>query len=131
MRINGAIETPPDNNRALFRQSVLDTILHILKTERVSVEYIGYKPDPSGVHPIDQEVTEYDDCIYVSMNVTGFSLNPLDGTTTSDDLVATFVDLFESKTHRHLAVESAVVRKASRQRFVEMSSDWKLYLRHG
>lgn len=131
VKISGFIETPPEHNRELFRQSIIDTILFILKTERVSIEYIGYKPDHSGVHPIDQEVTEYEDCVFVSMNVTGLSLNPLDGSQTKDDLIKTFVDVFEHKTHRHLEVDSTVVRKGKKQRIIKMSSDWKLYLKHG
>ena len=131
VKINGMIETPPENNREHFRQSIIETVLYILKTERVSIEYIGYKPDPSGVHPLNEEVTEYEDCVYVSMNVTGMSLNPLDGQQTNDDLIKTFVDVFEHKTHRHLEIDSTLVRKGKKQRIIEMSSDWKLYLNHG
>lgn len=131
VKISGTIETPPENSRELFRQSVIETVLFILKTERVSIEYIGYKPDCSGVHPINEEITEYEDCVYVSMNVTGLSLNPLDGTQTNDDLIKTFVDVFENKTHRHLEIDSTLVRKGKKQRIIEMSSDWKLYLKHG
>ncbi len=131
VKICGVIETPPEHNRELFRQSIIETVLYILKTERVTIEYIGYKPDHSGVHPINHDVTEYEDCVYVSMNVTGLTLNPLDGSQTSDDLVKTFVDVFENKTHRHLEVDSTIVRKGKRQRIIEMTSDWKLYLNHG
>lgn len=131
VRINGTIESPPENNRELFRQSIIETILYILKTERVSIEYIGYKPDNSGVHPLNQDITEYEDCVYVSLNVIGMSLNPLDGSQTNDDLIKTFVDIFENKTHRHLEIDSTVVRKGRKQRIIEMSSDWKLYLKHG
>lgn len=131
VRICGMIETPPESNREQFRQSIIETILYILKTERVSVEYIGYKPDHSGLHPIDQAVTEYEDCVYVSLNVRGMALNPLDGTESEDDLIKKFVDVFENKTHRHLEIDSTIVRKGARQRIIEMSSDWKLYLSHG
>lgn len=131
VRICGNIETPPENNRELFKQSIIETVLYVLKTEDVSIEYLGYKPDHSGVHPLNQDVTEYEDCVYVSMNVYALRLNPLDGSQTNDDIIKTFVEVFENKTHRHLEIDSTLVRKGKRQRIIEMSSDWKLYLKHG
>lgn len=131
VKICGTIEIPPENNRELFKQSIIETVLHILKTQEVSIEYIGYKPDHSGVHPLDQNVTEYEDCVFVSMNVYEMELNPLDGMQSNQDIIKTFVEVFENKTHRHLEIDSTLVRKGKRQRIIEMSSDWKLYLKHG
>lgn len=131
VKIRGSIETPPENNRELFKQSIIETVLYLLKTEDVSIEYIGYKPDHSGVHPLNQDATEYEDCVFVSMNVNALRLNPLDGTQTNEDIIKTFVDVFENKTHRHLEIDSTIVRKGKKQRIIEMSSDWKLYLKHG
>lgn len=131
VKICGSIESPPDNNRELFKQSVIETVLHILKTEDVVIEYIGYKADASGVHPLDQNMTEYEDCVFVSLNVRGMALNPLDGTQSNQDIIKTFVEVFEDKTHRHLEIDSTLIRKGKKQRIIEMSSDWKLYLKHG
>lgn len=131
VKICGTIETPPENNRELFKQSIIETVLYILKTQDVSIEYIGYKPDHSGIHPLDQNVTEYEDCIFVSLNVNGLALNPLDGMQTDDDIINIFVDEFENKTHRHLEIDSTLIRKGKKQRIIELRSDWKLYLKHG
>lgn len=131
VKICGSIETPPDNSRELFKQSVIDTVLYILRTEDVTIEYIGYKADTSGVHPLNQHATQYEDCVFVSLNVNGMALNPLDGTQSQQDIIKIFVDVFENKTHRHLEIDSTLIRKGKRQRIIEMSSDWKLYLRHG
>ena len=131
VKICGSIEIPPENNRELFKNSVIETVLYILKTEEVTIEYIGYKPDISGVHPLDQNITEYEDCVFVSLNVRGMQLNPLDGTQSNQDIISKFVDVFENKTHRHLEIDSTLVRKGKKQRIIEMSSDWKLYLKHG
>lgn len=131
VKICGSIETPPENNRELFKQSIIDTVLFVLKTQDVSIEYIGYKPDHSGVHPLNEDITEYEDCVFVSLNVNGLALNPLDGTETNEDIIKIFVDEFENKTHRHLEIDSTLIRKGKRQRIIEMRSDWKLYLKHG
>lgn len=131
VKICGSIETPPENNRELFRQSIIDTVLYVLKTQDVSIEYIGYKPDNSGVHPLDQDATEYEDCVFVSLNVNGLALNPLDGTQTNEDIIKIFVDEFENKTHRHLEIDSTLIRKGKKQRIIALRSDWKLYLSHG
>lgn len=131
VKICGAIETPPENNRELFKQSIIDTVLYVLKTQDVSIEYIGYKPDNSGVHPLNEDMTEYEDCVFVSLNVNGLALNPLDGTQSNEDLIKIFVDEFENKTHRHLEIDSTLIRKGKKQRIIELRSDWKLYLKHG
>ncbi len=131
VKISGSIEIPPENNRELFKQSVIDTVLFILKTQDVTIEYIGYKPDKSGVHPLNEDVIEYEDCVFVSLNVNDMKLNPLDGTQSNQDIIKTFVEVFENKTHRHLEIDSTIIRKGKKQRIIEMSSDWKLYLKHG
>ena len=131
VKICGTIETPPDNNRELFKQSVIETVLFILKTEDVTIEYVGYKPDHSGVHPLNEGVTEYEDCVFVSLNINNMELNPLDGTQSNQDIIRTFVEVFESKTHRHLEIDSTIIKKGKKQRIIEMRSDWKLYLNHG
>ncbi len=131
VKICGSIETPPENNRELFKQSVIETVLFVLKTQDVSIEYIGYKPDHAGVHPLNNDVTEYEDCVFVSLNVNALELNPLDGTQTNEDLIKIFIDEFENKTHRHLEIDSTLIRRGKKQRIIEMRSDWKLYLKHG
>lgn len=131
VKISGNIETPPDSHREQFRQSVIDTVLHLMKTQHITIEYIGYKPDFTGIHPIHEHVTEYEDCLFVSLVVYNARLNPLDGQKSDSDLARTFIDVFEDRTHRHLEIETTVVDKANRQRIIEMRSDWKLYLKHG
>ena len=129
VKICGSIESPPENSREQFKQSVIDTVLQILRTEEVSIEYIGYKPDQSDDHLIKDVVTCYEDCVYVSLNVNGANLNPMEGQH-KDDIIQTFVEVFENKTHRHLEIDSTLVRKGKKQRIIEMSSNWKYYLKH-
>lgn len=131
VRINGMIETPPATNRENFRQSVIETILYILKTQDVDVEYIGYKPDKMGVHRLDSDSAEYEDCIYASLSVNENLLSRFDENHRKEDIIQAFVEAFESRTHRHLEVDSTLEVKGKRHRIIEMSSDWKLYLKQG
>lgn len=131
VRINGMIETPPANNREHFRQSVIETILHILKTQDVDVEYIGYKPDTMGVHHLDSITTDYEDCIFASLSVNENLLSRFDENHRKEDIIEAFVEAFETKTHRHLEVDSTLDLKGKKHRIIEMSSDWKLYLKQG
>ena len=130
VKICGSIESPPENNREQFKQSVIDTVLHILRTEDVSIEYIGYNPSQAGLPLQDDQTAAYEDCVYVSLNVRGEHLNPMEEDS-KEDIIKTFVEVFENKTHRHLEIDSTLVRKGKKQRIIEMSSDWKLYLNHG
>jgi len=130
VKICGSIISPPEDSREKFKQGVIDTVLHILRTEDVSIEYIGYRPALSD----DDEITDaktYEDCVYVSLNVRGANLNPMDGELSKEDIIKTFVAVFEDKTHRHIEIDSTVVRKGKQQRMIEMSSDWKYYMNHG
>lgn len=131
VKICGTIESPPEDNRERFKQSVIDTIIHILRTENVSMEYIGYKPDTSEKNPLGPDIIAYDDCVYVSLNVRGANLNPMDELQSKEDIIRTFVEVFENKTHRHLEIDSTLIRKSKKQRIIEMSSNWKYYLEHG
>ncbi len=130
VKICGSIISPPDDSREQFKQGVIDTVLHLLRTEDVSIEYIGYRPAPSEESPLNSTKT-YEDCVYVSLNVRGAHLNPMDGDVSKEDIVKTFVAVFEDKTHRHLEIRSTMVREGKQQRMIEMSSDWKYYKKHG
>ncbi|MBF6608770.1 MAG: hypothetical protein ITG00_08540 [Flavobacterium sp.] len=133
VRVCGSIETPPAINRETFRQSVIDTILQVMKTQEVAIEYIGYQPDRTGLHHLESFKTEFEDCVYVSFNVASKAINEKDyaETKSSEDIVNAFVDIFEHKTHRHLEIDSTVLKKGTRQRMIELSSDWQHYLKHG
>lgn len=130
VRINGTVETPPAANRENFRQSVIEIILYILKTQDVDVEYIGYKPDKFG-HLLDSTTAEYEDCIYASLSVNENLLSRFGENHRKEDIIQAFVEAFENKTHRHLEVDSTLELKGKRHRIIEMSSDWKLYLKQG
>ncbi|SDJ77107.1 hypothetical protein [Flavobacterium noncentrifugens] len=130
VKICGSIESPPENSREQFKQSVIDTVLHILLTQDVSIEYIGYNPGLAGLPLEDDQTTAYEDCVYVSLNVRGKHLNPMEEES-KEDIIKTFVEVFENKTHRHLEIDSTLVGKGKKQRIIEMSSNWKLYLNHG
>lgn len=131
VRINGTIETPPAANRENFRQSVIEIILYILKTHNVDVEYIGYKPDRFGVHHLDTTTAEYEDCIFASLSVNENLLSRFGENHRKEDIVQALVEAFESKTHRHLEIDSTLELKGKRHHMIEMSSDWKLYLKQG
>ena len=132
VKICGSIESAPDTNREKFKQSVIDTVLHILRTENVSIEYIGYKPDTqTELEQLVEQSASYEDCVYVSLNVRDANLNPMDEDQTKDDIIRTFVEVFENITHRNLEIDSTIVRKEKKLRIIEMSSDWKYYLEHG
>jgi len=132
VKICGSLESPPEDSREKFKQSVIDTVLHILRTEDVSIEYIGYKPDnQTEMEQLAEQSASYEDCVYVSLNVRGANLNPMDGQQTKEDIIRTFVEVFENITHRHLEIDSTLVRKGKKLRIIEMSSDWKYYLEHG
>jgi len=127
---NATIASPPAASREQFRQCAITTLLSVVKNHDVSVEYIGYKPDPIGVHHLDSPHTEYEDTVFASLVIHH---NPyvLSGENEKDDLVRAFVETFESKTHRHLEVESSHEDTIGRDLEIEMSSDWKLYLKQG
>jgi hypothetical protein len=129
VRINGTIETPPSNNREQFRQSVIDTILFVLKTQDVDIEYIGYKPDRMGIHHLDSVVTQYEDCIYASLSVNENLISQFEDTHRKEQIIEAFVEAFENKTHRHLEIDSTMEKKGKKHRIIEMSSDWKHYLK--
>ena len=131
VKVCASIESPPGNNRETFKQSVISTVLHILRSEDVSIEYIGYNPDHTGLHILDNAKAEFEDCVFISLNVRGAGLNPLDNEYSNQDLLRTFVNVFEKTTHRHLEIDATIVRKGERQRMIEMHSDWKLLRNHG
>ncbi len=126
VRINGTIETPPSENREQFRQSVIDAILHILKTQNVDIEYIGYRPDDKGMPGRNLTKTEYEDCIYASLSLNDPIFAQFDETHRQEDVVQAFIQAFENNTRRHIEIESNLEEKGSKQRTIQMSSDWKL-----
>ena len=125
----GTIETPPLSNRETFRQSVIDTVMNVLKFQDITIEYIGYRPDQPGVHPINSDHVVYEDCVFVSLNVPAVRLNQYESG--EENLISDIVRVFEHKTHKHLEVDSAVVDKEGKHFQIEMTSDWKYYLKHG
>ena len=133
VRICGAIETPPATHREDFRQGVIDTVLQVLKTTDVSIEYIGYQPDRAGIHHLDGFMTEFEDCVYVSFNIDDKAAETLDNLANKPnaDIIDTFIGVFENKTHRHLEIDSTVINNGQRQRIIEMKSNWNRYLNHG
>ena len=126
---NATIETPPATSREQFRQCAILTLLSVVKTHDVTVEYIGYKPDPIGIHHLDTSATEYEDSVFASLVIhhNPYVVTPAQNNT--DYLVKAFVEAFESKAHRHLAVESAKEDAQNHAVEIEMSSDWTLYLK--
>ena len=132
VRVCGNIQTPPAINRDEFRQGVIDTVLQVMKTQDIGIEYVGYQPDNRGLHHLDSFTTEFSDCVYVSFNVDSRTLNhDKNGTATQQEIVNSFIEIFEYKTHRHLEVDSTVLRKdGSKQRIIEMTSNWKFYLKN-
>ncbi|NUY79752.1 hypothetical protein HUK80_02505 [Flavobacterium sp. MAH-1] len=131
VKFNALIETPPANNREHFRECVITTLLSVLKTQNVSVEYIGYKPDPVGVHHINSTKIEYEDVVFASLAVNNKSLLISESDNRKDEILKAFVETFENKTHRHLEIESVKEDFKSHDIEIEMSSDWKLYLKQG
>ncbi|HEX8268858.1 MAG TPA: hypothetical protein VF581_03105 [Flavobacterium sp.] len=126
----GMIETPPLNNREQFRQGVIDTILKVLKMQDdVTIEYIGYRPDRIGIHHLTSSRTIYEDCVFVSLNMHSSTLYTFDEKL-PETIVNNFINVFENKTNHHLEIDSAVVNKHKQQRTIEMTSDWKFYLKH-
>ena len=132
VRVCGSIETPPATNRDHFRQGVIDTVLQVMKTEQIGIEYVGYQPDYRGIHHLDSFTTEFSDCVYVSFNVDSRTFdhaknNPIN----QQQIIDSFIEIFEHKTHRHLEIDSTVIKNdGTRQRIIEMKSDWKFYLKH-
>lgn len=132
VRVCGSIETPPATNRDHFRQGVIDTVLQVMKTEQIGIEYVGYQPDYRGIHHLDSFTTEFSDCVYVSFNVDSRTFdhareNPIK----QQQIIDSFIEIFEHKTHRHLEIDSTVIKNdGTRQRIIEMKSDWKFYLKH-
>ncbi len=133
VRVCGSIATPPATNREEFRQSVIDTVLQVMKTQKVGIHYIGYQPERTGLHHLESFSREYEDCVYVSFNVEAKAMNAIINTESKDhdELVDAFVQIFEHKTHRHLEIDSTIVKNGTRQRIIEMSSNWQYYLKHG
>ncbi len=131
VRICGSIETPPEINRDDFRQGVIETVLQVMKTKDIGIEYVGYQPDCRGIHHLESFTTEYSDCVYVSFNVDTSTLQyENENWINQEEIVDSFIDIFQHKTHRHLEIDSTVIKDGSRQRIIEMSSDWKFYLKH-
>lgn len=128
-KIWGMIESPPIKNRANFRQGVLDAIVRVLATQNATIEFIGYKPDQHGAHQLDAMRTIYEDCIFLSLSLQQDRISQFEST--SDLIINEFISVFESSTGRHLAVDSTVINQMKSQKCIEMTSDWKLYLKQG
>lgn len=128
IKFKGTIETPPLNNRESFRQSVIDTVTNVLKFQQVSLEYIGYLPDHKGFQRMNTDHTVYEDCVIVSLNLATTQYN-LDEKR-EESLISDLVRVFEQRTHKHLQVDSTVVNAEANQCMIEMTSDWKYYLKH-
>lgn len=127
---NATIAAPPESSREQFRQCAIMTLLSVVKHYDGSVEYIGYKADPVGVHHLDSPFTEYEDTVFASLVL---HQNPyvLKHENSTDHLVKDLVQTFESKTHRHLELDFTREDALSHNIEIEMSSDWKLYLKQG
>ncbi|HEX8563424.1 MAG TPA: hypothetical protein VF676_10640 [Flavobacterium sp.] len=130
VRFWGTIETPPNNNREHFRQGVIDTILKVLKLRDVTIEYIGYRPDKAGLHHLNTSRTIYEDCVFVSLSMNMRSALSQDGKL-AEDIVNDFITVFENKTHKHLEIDSEIVNDVKHHKLIEMTSDWKYYLKQG
>ncbi|MBD3581123.1 hypothetical protein [Flavobacterium selenitireducens] len=126
---NATIETPPSASREQFRQSAILTLLSVVKKHDVSVEYIGYKADPIGIHHLDSPATEYEDSVFASLVIHHNPYVLVESRSNTDHLVKEFVETFESKTHRHLEVELAREDAQTHDVEIEMNSDWTLYLK--
>jgi len=131
VKISGSIETPPNENRNNFRQAVIDTVLELIRKGEFTVEYIGYQPDREGSHFLNTDITEYEDCIFASFHVNNSGINPSDDKARKDEIIKTFIKVFEDKTNRQLEVDSTLERKGKKQRIIEMSSNWKFYRKQG
>ena len=126
----GTIETPPNNNREHFRQGVIDTILKVLELKDVTIEYIGYRPDKVGVHHLHTARTIYEDCVFVSLSMDLKKMVSND-TEPAEAIINDFITVFENKTHKHLEIDSEIVNDSKHQKLIEMTSDWKYYLKQG
>lgn len=131
VKLSALIETPPSGTREQFRESAIRTLLSVTKSQDVSVEYIGYKPDPIGIHHLDSPTTEFEDSVFASLVINHSPFLMLEDGQRKDDFLKAFIETFESKTHRHLEVDSTFEDDSSHDIEIEMSSDWKLYLRQG
>lgn len=126
----GTIETPPVNSREEFRQGVIDTVLSVLKSNNITVDYIGYKPDSIGIHHLNSVRTIYEDCVFVSLNMQPRS-SQIPDEYLPESIINDLIKVFEHKTHKHLEVDAAVVDDLHSKRTIEMTSDWNFYLKQG
>lgn len=132
IRVCGAIETPPATNRDDFRQGVIDTVLQVIKTHKIALEYVGYQPDRLGLQHTEPFTVEFSDYFHISFNVDTKSLQFENGPKLDhEELLNFFIEIFENKTHRRLEIDFTVVKSRRCQRIIEMSSEWPRFLKHG
>ncbi|RZJ71108.1 hypothetical protein [Flavobacterium sp.] len=131
IKLSASIETPPLQSREQFRECAIRTLLSVTKNQDVSVEYIGYKADPIGIHHLDSPNTEYEDSVFASITLNRNPFLAMDESGKKDDLLKEFISAFENTTHRHLAVDSEIEDERSHEIEVELSSDWQLHLKKG
>ncbi|WP_298153325.1 hypothetical protein [Flavobacterium sp.] len=126
-----AINTPPKDQRERFRQGITDAVLHLLRRGNFQIEYIGYINDKNGRHDFNNEIVDCEDFVYASFIVTNSIFTDQDIESTTDEVIATFIRVFEDKTHRHLEIDSIVSNRETKQRFLKMSSNWTFFRKHG
>ncbi len=128
LKLSALIETPPLQSREQFRECAIRTLLSVTRNQDVSVEYIGYKADPIGIHHLDSPNTEYEDSIFASLTLNHNPFLLVDETDQKDLLLKEFISAFEHTTRRHLEVDSEMEDQKTHEIEVELSSDWQLHL---
>ena len=118
----GNIDATARNNRENFRQSVIDTVLKVVRMQNVTIEYIAYQPDQN------QLQSNYQDFVLVSLNMQSLPRDPAEDR--QDRIIDDFIRVFESNTHKHLEIDFMTKSKSENKRVIQMHSNWNYYLRH-
>lgn len=97
IRIDALVEAAPWQYRQAFRQAVVDTVLRLVRTRDVEVEYVLYKPEAHTQH-LPGVVC---DRVFLSFTVNAKVINHFKRLD-SKSLIETFAEMFESIAHRPL-----------------------------
>ncbi len=107
IRVDGIVEQAPKQCRHAFRQAIVDTVVRLVRTRDVEVEYVLYKPD---LAPAQPDVVC--DRVFLSFAVNDKVMNHFKQFG-SANLVAAFAEVFESVTHRPLNLSASDERSAA------------------
>lgn len=107
IRVDGIVEEVPNQFRQAFRQAVVDTVVRLVRTRDIEVEYVLYKPGETPLLP-----NLVCDRVFLSFAINNKVMNHFKQFG-SGNIVDAFAEVFESVAHRPLCLSDSNERGAA------------------